>query len=196
VLLVIAIGICLAAGIYMYKFAKDNMRMVNVAAKADPPLDTPADVLFPEKVSDFTLSALNATGEQLPGFGDKQTSGVHVAVYHDAKGDEMTVMAVPTEVAREQRSEGFGVLTQARSKANSTDVGIALKYPWYGTERQELTTWQKPNWTFMVHTSSTLSQKFVDEFEPGSGQGGSEDQPAPGAADAAAAEVTSATATE
>lgn len=167
VLLLIAIGLSLAVGIYMYKFAKNNLSITNVAAKMDPPLDTPADKLLPPRAGAFERTALMDTLENVPEWQDVATSSSHVAIYKDPEGHQMTVIAVSTQETREQRQTGSGLLTMGRSKAGASDTAVTIKDTFSGPGTRMITTWSKPNWTFMIQTSSTLMSQFMDDFHPG-----------------------------
>jgi hypothetical protein len=151
----------------MYRFAKKNLTIVNVAAKVDPPIDTPPAELMPEKAGDFTRTSLMDTLEGVPDWKDVQTSSAHVAVYEDPNGNKMTVIAVSTQEAQQQRQTGTGILTMGRGKANAPDVGVSIRDTFSGPGERVITTWAKPNWTFMVQTSSSLTQKFLEDFYPG-----------------------------
>lgn len=168
VLLIIALGLSLAMGIYLYRFAKNNISLVSVMATVDPPLDTPPEQLLPEKAGDFSRVSLADTLENVPDWNDLETSGAFVAVYQDPEAHQMTVIALPTEQARADRQTGIGVLTSGRGTANAPDSAISIKDTFSGPGTRYITTWSKPNWTFMVQTSSTLTSKFMENFHPGS----------------------------
>lgn len=167
VLLIIALGLSLAMGIYMYRFAKNNISLVSVMSTVDPALDTPSEQLLPPQVGDFSRVSLADTLENVPDWKDLQTSGVYVAVYRDPEAHEMTVIAIPTEQAQAERQTGIGVLTAGRGTASAPDSAVSIKDTFSGPQARYITTWSKPNWTFMVQTSSTLTSKFMENFHPG-----------------------------
>lgn len=175
VMLVIVIGLSAALGIYMYRFARENLTLVNVSTKADPPLDTPAEELLPATAGSFKRTALYNTLDSVPQWKDLATSGAHLAVYTEPAGIQMTVIAASTEATRKQREVGTGLLTLGRTKANSADTGVTIKDPFTTSTAQTITTWSKPNWTFMVQTTSTLMPQFLENFYPG----GNEETTAP-----------------
>lgn len=167
VLVVIALGFSAAIGIYAYRFAKDNVSLIQVAGKTDPDLDVAPEVLFPQTVGDFSRISLMDSLENVPETADIATSGAHVAVYEDENTNSMTVIAVSTVTAKEQRGDGIGVLTMGRGKANSSNTGISIRDPFSGEVPRTIVTWSKANWTFMVQTTSTLAASFVENFSPG-----------------------------
>lgn len=167
VLLLIAIGITLALGIVMYKFAKNNISITNVSAKMDPPMDTPPAELLPATAGSFKRTSLMDTLENVPEWQDVATSSAHVAVYDDSEGNQMTVIAVSTQETRKQRQTGTGLLTIGRSPAGASDTAVTIKDTFMGPETRMITTWSKPNWTFMIQSTSTLMNQFLNDFHPG-----------------------------
>ncbi len=167
VIVVIAVGFSLAMGIYMYRFAKQNISLVTVTQKNDPDLSTAPEDLFPETVGDFQRSTISDVLDNVAVVGDDNTSGAHVALYTDTEANAVTVTAISTVDAHNEREKGIGVLTMGRGKANSADTGISVRNPFAGDVPATIVTWSKPNWTFMVETTSTLASIFVEDFAPG-----------------------------
>lgn len=167
VLVIICLGFFTAFGIYFYKFAKKNISLLSVGGKQDPSLSTAADLLLPQTVGEFERKALTDSLEHVPEMADVPTSSAHIAVYEDGNANSVTVIAVSSVEAKEQRQQGFGLLTMGRGKANASDTGISIRDPFSGDVPRTIVTWSKPNWTFMVQTTSTLASTFVEDFLPG-----------------------------
>lgn len=167
VLLLIALGLSLALGIYMYKFTKNNISFPNVANKPDPALNTLPEQLLPATVGRFERTSLHDTLENVPQsqWQDLNTSSAHVASYEDPQGHIVTVIAMNTSEAGADRQTGLGVLVR-NSSDGSSDVGITIKDPFSSPDANYVTTWSKPNWTFMVQTTSTLTSQFLENFNP------------------------------
>lgn len=166
VLLIVALGITMAMGIYMYRFAKDNISIINVVNKPDPALDTPPEELLPPTAGPFTRVSLDSSLENIPQWQNLDAENVYVANYEDASDNTVTVLAIRTSEASADRETGIGVITRGNAQ-NDSNMGISIKDT-FSTEASYITTWSKPNWTFMVQSvESPATIGFLENFNPG-----------------------------
>lgn len=166
VLLIVALGITLAMGIYMYRFAKDNISIFNVVNKPDPALNTPPEQLLPPTAGPFTRVSLDSSLENIPQWKNLDAKNVYVANYEDASDNTVTVLAIQTSEASADRETGIGIITRGNAQSDS-NMGITIKDS-FSTETSFITTWSKPNWTFMVQSvESPATLGFLEHFNPG-----------------------------
>lgn len=154
-------------GLFGWQFAKKNVALISVGSKVDPPRDTPAEKLLPEHVGDFTRGAINGNFSRPPGMGDSVTSSISVAEYRDQAANEVTVIAVPTGEAISQRNNGFDPFMIGRGQGKVSDTAVSIRNPYTGANASTMVKWSKENWTFLIQTTSTLANSFVEDFQPG-----------------------------
>lgn len=159
VLVVLTVLLFVGGGYYLFKQVDPGT--FDVTAKADPSLDAPMDNLFPRMVGPYERVEMTSPD---PARGDFLTTGTK-AIYKQAGGNTVSVVAVPTEEFQEaQATQGRGT-GRAQMSPGRSDLGISVKIP-FGPTKGEMAMWSKENWSYVVQTSNSSALAFAEQFNP------------------------------
>lgn len=173
VLAFVGVGLGVVLSIFSYRFAKDNVGFISVVSKADPATEADAETLLPVNVGAFERGPISHNLGDIPQLKDVATSGV-LGKYTDPQGNYLSVIAVPTAQVNDNSRQPL-LISSARKADMRDDNAISMKEPFSKTPNT-LVMWTKPNWSYFVHTTSTVAADFVEAFEPGGASAnGSED---------------------
>jgi len=169
---VIIIGLFAAVGIFSYRFVKERVEVIDVTQIPDPSATASREEVLPGAAGDFQRVTIsdNLTSA-MPEMADVHTTGVAFGLYKDSSNNEVTVIAVPTNASEVPDLGGFENIIKQRNNQKSNNA-ISIKDTFSGKEPKSIVTWAKPNWSYIVQSTSTLAAEFVKDLNSATGDTG------------------------